>query len=252
MSRSKKKNIKKKFYFKKEWIFPGFLVLFIIAFLLTLGIYNAEHPTVSAFGSGTAPATPPPASPLPAHFQYQGLPMLGKPNAPVKVVEMADFKCPICKMFHDDIFPTFKKLYIDTGKVDLYFSDFETIPNSENAFEAGQSIAHQSNAAFWAYYNTMYTYQGNEDTNWATPARILQLIRAHVPGVNLQMVANAMKKQTYQKEFQSEMSVGEQVNIPGTPSVFVNGQYVVDVFNEKAFFAQINQQINQKNKHQKK
>ena len=54
---------------------------------------------------------------------------LGDPDAPVKVVEYASFTCPHCAAFHADTFPTFKKDYIDSGKVfftyrEVYFDRY--------------------------------------------------------------------------------------------------------------------------------
>jgi protein-disulfide isomerase len=42
---------------------------------------------------------------------------LGNPRAPVTVVEYASLGCPHCATWEQQVFPTFKKTYIDTGKV---------------------------------------------------------------------------------------------------------------------------------------
>jgi protein-disulfide isomerase len=42
---------------------------------------------------------------------------LGSPRAPVTVVEYASLGCPHCGAWSRDVFPAFKKTYIDTGKV---------------------------------------------------------------------------------------------------------------------------------------
>ena len=42
---------------------------------------------------------------------------MGNPNAKVTVVEYASVACPHCAAFNNEIFPTFKAKYIDTGKV---------------------------------------------------------------------------------------------------------------------------------------
>jgi protein-disulfide isomerase len=55
---------------------------------------------------------------------------LGNPNAPVKVVEYASLTCPHCAEFHENVFPEFKKKYIDTGKVHFTFKEFLTPPAS--------------------------------------------------------------------------------------------------------------------------
>jgi len=54
---------------------------------------------------------------------------MGSASAPVKMVEYASATCPHCARFNADVFPAFKKKYIDTGKVHYTFREFLTPPN---------------------------------------------------------------------------------------------------------------------------
>lgn len=53
---------------------------------------------------------------------------LGKADAPVKIVEYASVTCSHCAAFNKEVFPEFKKKYIDTGKVHYTFKEFLTPP----------------------------------------------------------------------------------------------------------------------------
>ena len=53
---------------------------------------------------------------------------LGDPKAPVKVTEYASVSCSHCATFNNEVFPEFKKKYIDTGKVHYTFKEFLTPP----------------------------------------------------------------------------------------------------------------------------
>lgn len=50
--------------------------------------------------------------------------MLGKPEAPVTLVEYASLTCGHCAAFHTGTLPGLKQKYIDTGKVKLVFREF--------------------------------------------------------------------------------------------------------------------------------
>jgi protein-disulfide isomerase len=49
--------------------------------------------------------------------ELTGRPVLGVNTAPVLVVEISNFKCTQCRKFHENVFPTLRKDYIDTGKI---------------------------------------------------------------------------------------------------------------------------------------
>ena len=53
---------------------------------------------------------------------------LGDPNAKVKLVEYASLTCSHCGKFNNEVFPEFKKKYIDTGKVHYTLREILTPP----------------------------------------------------------------------------------------------------------------------------
>ncbi len=64
---------------------------------------------------------------------------MGDQTAPVTVVEYASASCPHCARFNNDVFPAFKKKYIDTGKVRYVFRELLTAPT--NVAAAGFIVA---------------------------------------------------------------------------------------------------------------
>lgn len=81
--------------------------------LAATGLTLAAAPTVAR------------AAPLPA---AEGDMALGSPNAKVQVVEYASLSCTHCAHWNNEVFPTFKKQFIDTGKVRYVFREFLTEP----------------------------------------------------------------------------------------------------------------------------
>jgi protein-disulfide isomerase len=53
-----------------------------------------------------------------------GMPMLGRPDAPLTLVEFTDLECPYCRAFHVGTFEQLKREYIDTGKLRFFSRDF--------------------------------------------------------------------------------------------------------------------------------
>jgi len=58
-----------------------------------------------------------PSKPTTARVSIKGKQVMGAADAPVTVVEFADYQCPFCLRFTKTAFPLLKQKYIDTGKV---------------------------------------------------------------------------------------------------------------------------------------
>lgn len=90
------------------------------------------------------------------------LPVLGKKDAKVTIVEFSDFQCPFCKQFFSETLPQLKKEYIDTGKVKLFYRQFPLTsihPNAQIAAEAAECANEQGK--FWEYHDILFTNQAS-------------------------------------------------------------------------------------------
>lgn len=158
-------------------------------------------------------------------------PSLGSDDAPIQIVEFADFKCPACKAFHEAAFYNLKREFIDTGKAQLIFVQFP-IPNvtgtdSMNAANAAECLFRQSEAAFWAFYNAVYENQGPEQEQWATPDRLLELVRDYVePLVDIDEadLQQCIAERRYQDEIDKDKQLGLNLGVRGTPTIVLNGE----------------------------
>ena len=84
-----------------------------------------------------------------------GRPYLGEPDAPVRVIEIADFQCPFCRDFVMQDFAALKRDYMDEGTVrwELYSVGFDG-NESLAAGIAGVCAARQG--AFWPMHDWLY------------------------------------------------------------------------------------------------
>lgn len=53
---------------------------------------------------------------------------IGRPDAPVTVIEYASFACPTCANWHQFVWPVFKQRLVDTGQVRFVFRNLPTQP----------------------------------------------------------------------------------------------------------------------------
>lgn len=162
-----------------------------------------------------------------AVFELHRQPVLGAPEAPVTVVEFADFKCPYCREFALDVFPRLKQEYIDTGKVRFYFINYPFIgSDSTTAALALEAVHAQSPEGVWDFIDAVMRNQGDEQQEWATPQLLVQLAREAVPDIDAQQLASDLEARRYQEEVNADLAIVERLGVRGTPSVYVNGKFV--------------------------
>jgi protein-disulfide isomerase len=158
-------------------------------------------------------------------FRLDAQPSMGDPAAPVKIVEFADFKCPACKAFHENVFPQLKREYIDTGLVEFTFINFQFLaPDSVMAGIAGECIYQQSETAFWQYYDAVFKNQGSETASWATPKRLLDLVRQYVSESEIDEaeLELCLAEERYRKDVEEDLKIGRSAGVRATPTIFIN------------------------------
>lgn len=163
----------------------------------------------------------------PFEFDYEAMPVLGSVDAPVKIVEFGDYKCPICRDFSQQIKPQLEKEFIETGKASFYFANYSFIgKDSVTAALAAEAVYQQNNDAFWTYNQAIYDNQQNENIEWATPEHLVQLAKDAKLPIDFDLLKSDIENKTYQKQVDRDNSLVRPLNIGGTPTVFVNGKAV--------------------------
>jgi len=157
-------------------------------------------------------------------IEYDKQPYLGSPDAKVKVVEAADFKCPACRNWATGDMKKFKENYIDTGKVQFFFMNYPFIDrDSILAASAGEAIFHQSNDAFWQFADKLYENQGDEKTIWATRDFLNDFVKKNVTGIDYGKFEQDLKNDTYMLDVKKDFKTAGSLGVNGTPQFFING-----------------------------
>ncbi len=167
---------------------------------------------------------------VPDDFDFEHQPYLGDPNAPVKIVEFADYKCPACKRWKDQVLSELEKEYLDTGKAVLYYVDLPFLaPDSNLAALAGESLYQQNQELFWAYFDLMMAHQGNKEEAWANKDFIMKLVEENIPDADLKRFEQDLDDQKYIANVKKDYMIAKNHQVDGTPTVFINGQAVEDI-----------------------
>lgn len=141
----------------------------------------------------------------------------GNPDAPVTIVEFADFQCPYCRNTESTLKEIMQKY---KGKVRLGFRDFplsEIHSHAEQAAEAARCAGDQGK--FWEYHNLLYTNQTKLDQ----PGLMEE---ARTTGLDIQRFSACLASKRFQTQIESDVQSGTIAGVSGTPAFYINGIFL--------------------------
>jgi protein-disulfide isomerase len=143
-------------------------------------------------------------------------PRRGPENAPVLIVEFADYECPYCQRIH----PELKKLQEEfAGKVAVAFKDFP-LPmhaHAEKVAEAARCAAEQGN--FWDFHDLLFDNAPKFD-----PAQLKEHARALK--LDAPRFDHCLDAGEQAAAVRKDSAQGQRLGLTGTPSFFINGHYL--------------------------
>jgi protein-disulfide isomerase len=86
-------------------------------------------------------------------------PTLGRPDAPVTLVEFSDYQCPFCQRFFATTFPALKRDYIDTGKLRYVFRDFPLDMHAQARKAAEAAHCAGEHGKYWEMHDALFQHQ---------------------------------------------------------------------------------------------
>jgi protein-disulfide isomerase len=145
----------------------------------------------------------------------------GQANAPVTVVEYASMTCSHCAAFANNVYPTLKSKYIDTGKVKYILREFPLDPLAT----AGFMLARCSGDKREAMTALLFAQQ----KNWAFVDKPLDGLSNIVKqtGMSQESFEKCLKDQAlYDKVNMVRDRGAEKFGVNATPTFFINGKRV--------------------------
>ncbi|MDX2289247.1 MAG: DsbA family protein [Hyphomicrobiaceae bacterium] len=172
-----------------------------------------------------------PAGPLPEMA-------LGRADAPVTVVKYASLTCPHCRKFHREIFPRFKRAYIDTGKVRFILREFPIGRSSGNATIALRCVPPEK-------YFTLYGRFLENQSKWVSQEVRLEAIHSIAAEVGLSRAAfdDCLKNQGMINGLALIKDRGRTLGIIGTPNFFVADKLVKSVLTYDELAAMVDAEL---------
>ena len=156
----------------------------------------------------------------------------GSRDAPVQLIEFADYQCPYCQKANSDLI---KLLEDYKGKVSIVYKDFP-LPmhaNAEKAAEAARCAGAQGK--YWEYHNLLF-----KDKKLDTPDLKLEAKSLNLDSAKFDTCLDSGEEAARVKKDQDE---GMRLGLSGTPSFFVNGHFFSGAMDYTSLRQMVEQQL---------
>jgi protein-disulfide isomerase len=154
---------------------------------------------------------------------FAGIPqrgiVLGRADAPVRLVEFADLQCPYCDEYAVRALPTLVNDYVRTGKLQMQFENLSFIgPDSVAAGRVAAAAAQQDR--LWNFIDLLYLNQGEENTGYVT-SQYLRRLAGAVPGLDVTRALAASQAPAADAALAQATHVAQADGVAATPSFLI-------------------------------
>jgi protein-disulfide isomerase len=160
--------------------------------------------------------------PLSAEVQAKlagsGAPSFGPENAKVTIIEFSDFQCPFCTRAAA-VAHQIKEKYGD--KVRFVFRQYPLPMHGDAHLAAQASLAAHQQGKFWEYHDLLFA-------NQRALTRSSLEDYGKQANLNVDQLKKVLDDQSLKAAVDADMKLGEEVNVSGTPTLFINGKRVAN------------------------
>jgi protein-disulfide isomerase len=150
--------------------------------------------------------------------------MMGKADAPVKIVEFADFECPGCGNFATVTEPDVRKRIIEPGLANITFYDFP-LPqhkNSQAAHNAAACAGDQNK--FWEMHDRIFNTQDQWNTQATDNPNPFFEKYASDLGLDMKTWKSCYDSRKHQGRIMANVAEGEKRQVGSTPTFFIGNK----------------------------
>jgi protein-disulfide isomerase len=165
---------------------------------------------------------------------------LGSPDAPVVLVEWADWQCRFCGVFARQVEPELVERHVAAGTLRIEWRDLPILgQESLTAALGGRAAAEQD--AFWAYHEAVFAEDRGIDSGQLTAEALVEL--AGELGLDTERFARDLDDPALLAAVQRDHAEGQQLGITSTPAFLVGGQPLLGAQPVEVFDAAIEQAL---------
>jgi protein-disulfide isomerase len=200
------------------------LVLLAAGAVLVLVIAGVALGVVLTSGSGSSSAT---GATLPGASDVQtllrGIPqhgnVLGKPSAPVTMVEYVDLQCPFCQELETQAMPTLISRYVRSGTLKVELRPVAIRGGDSFRGQSATLAAGMKNKMF-NFAQLLYVNQGIENTGWLDD-NMVKSAASSIHGLDVSLLLKQVSSSTVAEQVKTVDAQASADGLDRTPTILV-------------------------------
>lgn len=157
----------------------------------------------------------------------------GSVDAPVVILEYADYRCPYCAHFDRDTLPQIITDYIDAGKVRFEWRDFPIFGDESTAAAVAARAAGEQ-GLFWEYHTAVFAAAPDRGHPDLPTERLIDFAR-QVGVPDLDRFAADLNSPELAAQVRADQTEGSAIGVSSAPTFIVNDTPVVGAQPYEAF-----------------
>jgi protein-disulfide isomerase len=198
---------------------PRVFVVLVLVLILSGGgllayLSGRPHPVETAI---VDPNLPP--------AKAQGYTM-GRPDAPVQILEFADFECPACGNYSVVTEPDVRKRVIDAGLARVTYYDYP-LPQHKNTMAASEAAACANDQGkFWEMHDRLF--QGQTDWNTEATSDPVGVMKGYAQAIGLDVDKwrGCVESRAHQRDIAANKAEGERRQVNQTPTFVIGSRMI--------------------------
>lgn len=145
----------------------------------------------------------------------------GDPNAPITIVEFADYQCPGCGSFALQVKPQIDLTYVQTGKAKFVYYDFPLLSIHAHSFLAARAgRCANDQGLFWEYQSEAFRNQAT----WVTHSDVMSdfVDFAATVGADTGTFEACLKSDAHADVVTANLRLAEELGLNGTPTIMIS------------------------------
>lgn len=145
----------------------------------------------------------------------------GDPDAPITIVEFADYSCPGCGQFALQIKPQMDLQYVQSGKAKFVYYDFPLISIHPHSFLAARAARCANDMGkFWEYQDQLFRNQ----SNWVVKPNVEGDMMDFAAAVGLDEggFETCLKSDAFADVVSANLRLAEELGVNSTPTIMMS------------------------------